>query len=96
MTIRQVELIGKNEFAVVAIDPEHEAFMVHVAAFGVNLGDEVHPSRRAQIAHLKADEAPSKVPSEYANFADIFSLKLATELSEYTGINDYAIELVVD
>ncbi len=60
------------------------------------MGDEVHPSRRAQIAHLKADEAPIEVPSEYADFADVFSPKLAAELPEHTGINDHAIELVDD
>ncbi len=56
----------------------------------------MHPSKRAQIAHLKVDEAPTKVPSEYANFADVFLPKLAAELSEHTGINDHAIELVDD
>ncbi len=56
----------------------------------------MHPSRRAQIAHLKVDEALTKVPSEYADFADVFSPKLAAELPEHTGINDHAIELVDD
>ncbi len=95
-TTKRVELIGKKEFAAAALDPEYEAFVVHVAALSVNSGDEVHPSRRAQIAHLKADEAPTKVPSKYADFADVFSPKLAAELSEHTGINDHAIELVDD
>ncbi len=95
-TTRRVELMGKKEFAIAALDPEHETFIVHVAALSVDSGDEVHPSRRAQIAHMKADEAPTKVPSEYADFADVFSPKLAAELPELTGINDYAIELVDD
>ncbi len=56
----------------------------------------MHPSRRAQIAHLKADEAPTKVPSEYTDFVDVFLPKLAIELPEHTGINDHAIELVDD
>ncbi len=56
----------------------------------------MHPLRRAQIAHLKADEAPTEVASEYADFVDVFSPKLAVELSEHTGINDHAIELVDD
>ncbi len=42
------------------------------------------------------DEAPTKVPSEYADFADIFSPKLATELLKHTEINDHAIEFVDD
>ncbi len=95
-TTRRVELIGKKEFAVAALDPEHEAFVVHVAALSVDSGDEVYPSRRAQIAHLKADEALTKVPSMYADFVDVFSPKLAAELPEHTGINDHAIELVDD
>ncbi len=60
------------------------------------MGDKVHPSRRVQIAHLKADEAPTEVPSEYADFADVFSPKLAAELPEHNGINNHAIKLVDD
>ncbi len=95
-TTRHVELIGEKEFAAAALDPEHEAFVVHVAALSVDSGDEVHPSRRAQIAHLKADEAPTEVLSEYTNFTNVFSPKLVAELLEYTGINNHAIELVDD
>ncbi len=91
-TIRQVELIGKKEFAAAALDPEHEAFVVHVAALSIDSGDEMHPSRRAQIAHLKVDELSSKVPGEFADFIDIFFPKLAVELPEHTGINDHAIK----
>ncbi len=54
----------------------------------------MHLSRRVQIAHLKADEASTKVSSKYTDFADIFSPKLAVELPEHTGINDHTIELV--
>ncbi len=56
----------------------------------------MHPSRRAQIAYLKVDKAPTKVPSKYADFVEVFSPNLATELSEHTGINNHAIELVDD
>ena len=49
-------------------------------------------SKKAQIAHLKADEAFIKVFNKYGNFEDIFSSKLAIELPKYTRINDYAIE----
>ncbi len=44
-TTRQVELIGKKKFAIVAFDPEHKAFIVHVAALSVDSGNEVHPSK---------------------------------------------------
>ena len=52
--------------------------------------------KRAQIAYLKVDEAPTKIPSKYADFANVFSPKLAAELSKHTKINDHAIELVDD
>ena len=95
-TTRKIELIGKKKFAAATLDPEHEAFVVHIAALSVDLGDEVHPSKRAQIAHLKADEALTKIPSKYADFADVFLPKLAAKLSEYTEINDYTIKLMND
>ncbi len=57
-TFRWVELIGKKEFAAAALDPEYKAFVVHVAALSIDLGDEMHPSKRVQIAYLKADEVP--------------------------------------
>ena len=39
------------------------------------------------------EEAPTKVPAKYSDFADVFSLDLATELPEYTEINTHAIDL---
>ena len=95
-TTRQVELIRKKEFAAAALDPEYEALVVYVAALSVDSSDEVHPSKKAQIALLKVDKASSKVPSKYANFTDVFSPKLATELPKYMRINDHAIKLVDD
>ena len=48
-TIKQVELIEKTKFAITALDPEHKAFVVHVAALNVNSGDAIHSSRKAEI-----------------------------------------------
>ena len=77
-TTRRVELVGKKEFAAAALDPEHETFVVHVAFLSSTpLDAGVHPSRRPQIAGLIAEEAPTKVPAEYADFADVFSPDLA-------------------
>ncbi len=56
----------------------------------------MYPLKKAQIAHLKADEVPTKVPSKYADFIDVFSPKLAAKLLKYTEINDYAMKLVND
>ena len=55
---------------------------------------DVHPSRRPQVSGLIAEEAPTKVSAEYSDFADVFSLDLASKFPEHTGINDHAIKLV--
>ena len=98
-TTRRVELVGKKEFAAAALDPEHETYVVHVGSVRSDASPsssplDVHPSRRPQISGLIAEEAPTKVPAEYSDFADVFSLDLASELPKHTGINDHAIELV--
>ena len=42
------------------------------------------------------DEAPTKVSSKYANFANVFLPKLVVELLKHTKINDYTIKLMDD
>ena len=100
-TTRRVELVDKKEFAAAALDPEHETYVVYIASLSstplASFGSpplNVHPSQRPQISGLIAEEAPTKVPAEYSDFADVFSADLASELPEHTGINDHAIELV--
>ncbi len=56
----------------------------------------MHTSTKAQIAHLKADNTFTKVPSEYADLADVFSPRLAAKFPELPVINDHAIGLVDD
>ena len=56
----------------------------------------MHPLKKAQIAHLKINKAPTKVFSKFADFANIFSLKLTAKLLKYTRINICIIELVND
>ena len=95
-TTRCVKLVSKKEFVAAALDPEHETYVVHVASLSSTplAPLDVHPSRRPQVSGLIAEEAPTKVPAEYSDFADVFSPDLASELPEHTGINDHAIELV--
>ena len=96
-TTKWVELINKKEFTKVALNKESETFIVHVAALEAPLaGMTIHPSRKAQISGLIQDEAPTKVPPKYANYADVFSFDLAMELPKNTNINKYAIELQDD
>ena len=52
-------MIRKKEFVTFAFDLENEAFIVYVVSIIPN--SDVHPSKRAQIILLKADEAPTSV-----------------------------------
>ena len=101
LTTRHVKLVGKKEFAAAALDPEHETYIVHVASLSftplASLGStwlDVYPSRRLQISSLIVEEAPTKVPTKYSDFADVFSPDLASELPKHTEINNHAIEPV--
>ena len=101
LTTRRVELVDQKEFAAVALDPESEIFIVHVVSLSSNvlpnsstLDLDVHPSCRPWVSGLIAEEAPTKVPAEYSDFADVFSLDLASKLPEHTGIIDHAINMV--
>ncbi len=66
---------------------------MHVSALDV-AEPPIHPCRAAQIAALQWDKAPTEIPAEYSDYADIFSSNLAMELLENTGLNEYAIKLV--
>ena len=88
---KKIQIINQKKFAKVALDPNQEAFVVYVATLSSEMA--IHLSRLAQIALLKAEEAPVTVPAEYSDSIDVFSEKLAAVLPEHTEINTYAIEL---
>ena len=93
-TTQTVELINKKEFSRAAFNEKSETFVVHIAALEALLvGIAIHLSQAAQIASLKQDETPTKVPPKYTDYADVFSFDLTMELLENTGINKHAIEL---
>ena len=81
------------------LDPEYETYIVHVGS----VSSDALPSssllnvpslKKPQIFGLIAKKAPTKVSTEYLDFANVFSPDLASELLEHTRINDHAIELV--
>ena len=90
LTTKRVQIIGPKEFAKAALDPDQEAFVVHVATLSSSM--EVHPDR-VQVAALIADEAPVAIPAEYSDFEDVFSKESAAVLPEHTEINTHAIDL---
>lgn len=89
---RQIELIGKKKFAVVAFDLKNKIFVIHIVFFVSS--KNVYPFCRAQIALLKIDRALTTVFPEYSNIADVFSPKLEVEVPEYIEINDHVIDLI--
>ena len=89
--------MGKKEFAAAILNLENETYVVHIASLNSTpliVSFNVHPSRRPQISGLITKEASIKVPTKYLDFADVFSLDLASKLPEDTKINNHAIKLV--
>ena len=102
-TTKRVELVGKKEFAAATLDPEYETYVVHIRLassdmlpnfFTSQLELDIHPFWRPQIFGLIAEEAPTKIPAKYSDFADVFFPDLTSEFFKHTGINNYAIELI--
>ena len=80
LTIKQIELIRKKKFIVVAFDLKNEAFVVHVIF--INSDSNIYLFYRAQIAFLKANKTLISVSLKYADFANVFSTNLSAELPE--------------
>ena len=90
-TTKRVQIIGSKEFAKAVLDPDQEAFVIHVATFFSLM--EVHLDREVQVAALTADEAPAAIPAKNSDFEDVFSKESAAVLPEHTEINTHAIDL---
>ena len=87
--------MGKKEFTVAVSNPEHEIYVFHVGSINYHLLPssspiDVHPFRRLQIFGLIVKETPTKIPAKYLDFANLYFPDLASELPEYTGINNHA------
>ena len=77
---------------------EYKIFVIQITVFNISfdIDNKIHLSKKAQIAYLKTTKISIKVPSKYANFANIFLSKLTVELSKYMDINNYTIKLIND
>ena len=72
---------------------EYETYIVYVTSLN-SIPLNIYPFRRPQIFGLITKKALIKVSNKYADFTDVFSSDLTSELPEHTGINDHAIKLV--
>ena len=82
-TTKHIKLVGKKEFAAATLNLESETFVTNVMSLSFvvlpsscSLKLDVHPFRKPQVSGLIAKKAPTKVPAEYSDFADVFSLNL--------------------
>lgn len=55
---------------------------------------DVYLLQRVQIVLLKVSKAPTFIFLKYADFANIFSKDLASELQKHTKINNYTINMI--
>ena len=75
---------------------------MHVTALKGPTAMSIHLSRTSKVqgsdvsilATLKCDKALIEIRAKYTDYADVFSLDLAMELLENTGMNKHAIELI--
>ncbi len=70
-TIGRGDLIEKKKLAIGVFDLDYKAFVVYITALYISPNKEVHPSKKAQIAHLKGDEALTKISIKYVNFKEV-------------------------
>ena len=90
-TTWRVKLINKKEFTKAALVKNIKAFVVHVSFLNLRSKMTIHSAQEAQIALLLAKKVT--VPTEYADFSDVFLKKSAKVLLECTRINGYIIKL---
>ena len=55
-TTRRVEIIGKKEFALAALNADDETFVVYVAALPELMTMPINPSCQAQVAAITSGE----------------------------------------
>ena len=97
-TTKQVQLVNPKEFFIAVLDVDSETFVVHVAIWEREKMP-VHAKRQAQIQDgaqvgaLLFDEAPTKIPVEYSDYSNVFSVENAVEFPENIGMNKHAIKL---
>ena len=92
-TTREFYLINKHEFARPVLDKNSETFVVNVATLEA-LKLAIHLSQAPFLVAIQQNKPPTEIPSEYIDYAGVFSLDLVMQLPEKSSINVHAIELI--
>lgn len=93
LNIKQIELVERKDFIIIAFNPENKVFVVYVI-FLASLDSDIHSYGKAELVFLFTKKAFITILSKYANFINIFSPKYATKLLNHTKINNDLIDLV--
>lgn len=84
-----VQIINKKKFAIANLDLDKKSIFVYVAYLDTKI--LIYPAWEAQIVLLITEKVA--IPAEYSDYANVFSKESATEIFEWSNINQHAIEL---
>lgn len=91
---QKIKFINKKKFVVAVLNTDSVIFIIYIAALDIKCTNTaIHFFWVAQIRLLKANKMPIIIFTKSFNYTNIFSLKFAIELSEYTSINNLTIKL---
>ena len=105
--IKQVLLIDTTDLVIVVIDIDTINFIMHITICkqekmtkdsikNVQLKAQSKVQSKVQVKALLFDKALIIILAKYSNYNNVFLIKNAAKLLEYTGINDYVIKLEED
>lgn len=93
-TTKRIELIKEKKFVATTLSSNEKTFIVHIAALNFNSNLKIDLFCRAQLAFLLTDNTPIVIFLNTVTLSPFFFLKFAVKFPEYTGINNYSINLV--
>lgn len=92
LLVVQFKVMIKKKFTIATHDLKNKAFIVYIPFISNN--SDVYLFDIAQIVFFKDNETFSFILSKYIDFLDVIFKDLATELLEYTKINNNTIDLI--
>ena len=103
-TTKRVQLVDLKKFVIVALYTDSKTFVVHMAiweweemvidsAKKAQIKAQNGAQSKAQVRALIFNEALTKVPVEYSDYSNVFSIENAAELLKHIRLNDHTIVL---
>lgn len=82
---QKVNWIVKKNFAPIAFNQKHQGLVVYIIVLGIDLTDEIYPSRKTDIAQFESDEVLVQVSSNLSDFKDVFFTKFGGRIPQAEG-----------